>query len=40
MPAARQVAHRLSRCVPHFIEGAGHFLHYDRWSEVVESLLA
>jgi pimeloyl-ACP methyl ester carboxylesterase len=37
-----EMAHHVARAVPHceahFIEGAGHFLHYDRWDEVLDSL--
>jgi pimeloyl-ACP methyl ester carboxylesterase len=40
LEAARQVARRLQRCEAHFVDGAGHFLHYARWSEVLDSLLA
>lgn len=36
--AARRVAERLPRCTAHFVEGAGHFLHYDRWCAVLDSL--
>jgi pimeloyl-ACP methyl ester carboxylesterase len=36
--SAREVARKLPRCTAHFIDGAGHFLHYDRWSEVLASL--
>ena len=38
LESAREVARRLPHCSTHFIEGAGHFLHYDRWSEVLASL--
>jgi pimeloyl-ACP methyl ester carboxylesterase len=37
---ATEVARRLPRCTTHIVPGAGHFLHYDRWQEVVDSLLA
>ena len=40
MPVAREVARRLPRCTAHFVTGAGHFLHYGRWQEVVDSLFA
>ena len=36
--SAREVARRLPRRTPHFVDGAGHFVHYDRWSEVLASL--
>jgi pimeloyl-ACP methyl ester carboxylesterase len=36
---ARQVAAQLPVCAATFVEGAGHFVHYDRWGDVVESLL-
>jgi pimeloyl-ACP methyl ester carboxylesterase len=35
---AREAARRLPRCTAHFLDGAGHFLHYDRWREILESL--
>jgi pimeloyl-ACP methyl ester carboxylesterase len=38
--AARRLAARLPRCTAHFVEGAGHFLHYDRWGAILDSLLA
>jgi pimeloyl-ACP methyl ester carboxylesterase len=37
--AARRLAARLPRCTAHFVEGAGHFLHYGRWAEILDSLL-
>jgi pimeloyl-ACP methyl ester carboxylesterase len=40
VPVAREVARRLPRCTTHFVPCAGHFLHYDRWQEVVDSLVA
>jgi pimeloyl-ACP methyl ester carboxylesterase len=39
LPVAREVARRLPRCTTHFVSGAGHFLHYGRWQEVVDSLI-
>ena len=39
-PVAREVARRLPRCTARFVPDAGHFLHYDRWQEVIDSLLA
>jgi pimeloyl-ACP methyl ester carboxylesterase len=39
LAAARQVARRLPRCTPHFVSAAGHFLHYDRWQETIDSLV-
>jgi pimeloyl-ACP methyl ester carboxylesterase len=36
--AARRVARTLPRCTARFVDGAGHFLHYDRWGEVLDSL--
>lgn len=36
--AARTMAARLPRCTTHFVEGAGHFLHYPRWDAVLDSL--
>lgn len=38
--SAREVARRIPRCVANFVPGAGHFLHYDRWQAVLDSLLA
>jgi pimeloyl-ACP methyl ester carboxylesterase len=39
LPVAREVARRLPRCTPRVVPEAGHFLHYDRWQQVVESLI-
>ncbi len=36
---ARRVAARLPRCTAHFLEGSGHFLLYERWSDVLDSLV-
>jgi pimeloyl-ACP methyl ester carboxylesterase len=36
---AKRLAQRLPTCTAHLVEGAGHFLHYDRWQAVLDSLL-
>lgn len=35
---ARELARHLPQCEARFVEGAGHFLHYDRWEAVLDSL--
>lgn len=39
LAAAREVARRLPRCTPYFVSAAGHFLHYERWQETIDSLV-
>jgi pimeloyl-ACP methyl ester carboxylesterase len=40
LPMAREVARRLARCTSRIVPDGGHFLHYDHWQEVVESLIS
>jgi pimeloyl-ACP methyl ester carboxylesterase len=38
--AARRAAAALPQCRARFLDGAGHFLHFDRWREIVEDILS